>query len=72
VQAMENVYPGGPQDARLISFSDPPFAVGTGARLHQGICSGSARDGGQYTHAAIWTVMAFRDGRCRTRLGLSP
>ena len=48
------------QDAGLIQLFDPPFdksAMNPG--YIKGYLPGVRENGGQYTHAAIWTVMAF-------------
>jgi cellobiose phosphorylase len=48
------------RDARLIQLLDPPFdksALNPG--YIKGYVPGVRENGGQYTHAAIWTVMAF-------------
>jgi cellobiose phosphorylase len=47
-------------DARLIQLFDPPFdksALNPG--YIKGYPPGVRENGGQYTHAAIWTIMAF-------------
>jgi cyclic beta-1,2-glucan synthetase len=48
------------RDARLIQLFEPPFdksALNPG--YIKGYIPGVRENGGQYTHAAIWTVMAF-------------
>jgi cellobiose phosphorylase len=48
------------RDARLIQLLDPPFdqsALNPG--YIKGYVPGVRENGGQYTHAAIWTTMAF-------------
>ena len=48
------------RDARLIQLLDPPFdksALNPG--YIKGYVPGVRENGGQYTHGAIWTVMAF-------------
>lgn len=48
------------RDARLIQLFDPPFdksALEPG--YIKGYVPGVRENGGQYTHAAVWTVMAF-------------
>ncbi|MCE9604344.1 MAG: cyclic beta 1-2 glucan synthetase [Planctomycetia bacterium] len=48
------------RDSRLIQLLDPPFdksALNPG--YIKGYVPGVRENGGQYTHAAIWTVMAF-------------
>ena len=48
------------RDAKLIQLFDPPFDR---SDLHPGYIKGYVpgvrENGGQYTHAAVWTVMAF-------------
>jgi cyclic beta-1,2-glucan synthetase len=45
----------------LIQLLDPPFDKGTGQNpgYIRGYVPGVRENGGQYTHAAIWTAMAF-------------
>ena len=61
IQAMKNVDRRlVRRDARLIQLLDPPFdksALNPG--YIKGYVPGVRENGGQYTHAAIWTVMAF-------------
>ena len=61
VQAMENLDRRlVRRDARLIQLLDPPFdksALNPG--YIKGYVPGVRENGGQYTHAAIWSVMAF-------------
>jgi len=61
VQAMENLDRRlVRRDDRLIQLLDPPFdtsALDPG--YIKGYVPGVRENGGQYTHAAIWTVMAF-------------
>jgi cyclic beta-1,2-glucan glucanotransferase len=61
VQAMENLERRlVRKDARLIQLLDPPFdksALNPG--YIKGYVPGVRENGGQYTHGAIWTVMAF-------------
>jgi cellobiose phosphorylase len=48
------------RDARLIQLFDPPFDQGTlDPGYIKGYVPGVRENGGQYTHAALWTVMAF-------------
>jgi cellobiose phosphorylase len=48
------------QDARLIQLLDPPFDKSElNPGYIKGYVPGVRENGGQYTHAAIWTVMAF-------------
>jgi cellobiose phosphorylase len=47
-------------DARLIQLLDPPFDKSElNPGYIKGYVPGVRENGGQYTHAAIWTVMAF-------------
>jgi len=47
-------------DARLIQLLDPPFDKSNlNPGYIKGYVPGVRENGGQYTHAAIWTVMAF-------------
>ena len=59
------------RDAGIIQLFDPPFdksALNPG--YIKGYVPGVRENGGQYTHAAIWTVMAFaRMGDHAARLG---
>ncbi len=61
VQAMESVNRRlVRRDARLVQLLDPPFdksALNPG--YIKGYVPGVRENGGQYTHGAIWTVMAF-------------
>jgi cellobiose phosphorylase len=61
VQAMENVYRRlVRKDARLIQLLDPPFDKSDlNPGYIKGYVPGVRENGGQYTHGAIWTVMAF-------------
>jgi cellobiose phosphorylase len=48
------------RDAGLIQLLDPPFdRSGMDPGYIKGYVPGVRENGGQYTHAAIWTVMAF-------------
>ena len=48
------------RDARLIQLLDPPFdKSGLEPGYIKGYVPGVRENGGQYTHAAIWTTMAF-------------
>ncbi len=48
------------RDARLIQLLDPPFDKSTlNPGYIKGYVPGVRENGGQYTHAAIWTTMAF-------------
>ncbi len=50
------------RDARLIQLLDPPFdksALDPG--YIKGYVPGVRENGGQYTHAAIWTIMAYAE-----------
>jgi cyclic beta-1,2-glucan synthetase len=48
------------RDARLIQLLDPPFDRSPlNPGYIKGYVPGVRENGGQYTHAAIWTVMAF-------------
>jgi cellobiose phosphorylase len=48
------------RDAGLVQLLDPPFDKGTlDPGYIQGYVPGVRENGGQYTHAAIWTAMAF-------------
>jgi cellobiose phosphorylase len=48
------------REARLIQLFDPPFDQSTLEPGYiKGYVPGVRENGGQYTHAAIWTVMAF-------------
>ena len=48
------------RDARLIQLLDPPFDKSElNPGYIKGYVPGVRENGGQYTHAAIWTVMAF-------------
>jgi cellobiose phosphorylase len=48
------------RDERLIKLLDPPFdASDLNPGYIKGYVPGVRENGGQYTHAAIWTVMAF-------------
>ncbi|HVR35096.1 MAG TPA: glucoamylase family protein, partial [Methylomirabilota bacterium] len=50
------------RDARLIQLFDPPFdKSGQEPGYIKGYVPGVRENGGQYTHAAIWTVMAFAE-----------
>ena len=61
VQAMENVDRRlVRREARLIQLLDPPFDNSDlNPGYIKGYLPGVRENGGQYTHAAIWTVMAF-------------
>ncbi|MCC6241049.1 MAG: cyclic beta 1-2 glucan synthetase [Phycisphaerales bacterium] len=48
------------RDANLIQLFDPPFDKGyLNPGYIKGYVPGVRENGGQYTHAAIWTIMAF-------------
>ncbi len=48
------------RDKQLIQLLDPPFdKVGKNPGYIRGYVPGVRENGGQYTHAAIWTIMAF-------------
>lgn len=48
------------RDAKLIQLLDPPFDKSTlNPGYIKGYVPGVRENGGQYTHSAIWTVMAF-------------
>ena len=48
------------RDSRLIQLLDPPFDESSlNPGYIKGYVPGVRENGGQYTHAAIWTVMAF-------------
>ncbi|MEO7800570.1 MAG: cyclic beta 1-2 glucan synthetase, partial [Ginsengibacter sp.] len=48
------------KDLRLIQLLDPPFdAHGPNPGYIRGYVPGVRENGGQYSHAAIWTLMAF-------------
>ncbi|MBN9689068.1 MAG: cyclic beta 1-2 glucan synthetase [Verrucomicrobia bacterium] len=48
------------RDGGLIQLFDPPFSEGTlDPGYIKGYVPGVRENGGQYTHAAVWTVMAF-------------
>jgi cellobiose phosphorylase len=48
------------RDARLIQLFDPPFDKSNlNPGYIKGYVPGVRENGGQYTHAAVWTVMAF-------------
>ena len=50
------------RDARLIQLFDPPFdRSDLEPGYIKGYIPGVRENGGQYTHAAIWTVMAFAE-----------
>ena len=55
----------GPHGARRARIAAPAPArsavrsVGAGSRVHQGYPPGVRENGGQYTHAAVWIVMAL-------------
>ncbi|MEP7098715.1 MAG: cyclic beta 1-2 glucan synthetase, partial [Dokdonella sp.] len=49
-------------DARLIELLEPPFDKGTHDPGYiRGYVPGVRENGGQYTHAAVWAVMAFAE-----------
>ena len=60
------------REQRLIQLLDPPFdGNGPDPGYIRGYVPGVRENGGQYTHAAIWTVMAFaRMGRHDTAWAL--
>ena len=48
------------RDTRLIQLLDPPFDVSKPSPGYiQGYVPGVRENGGQYTHAAVWTALAF-------------
>ncbi|MEO8626798.1 MAG: hypothetical protein ABI612_01665 [Betaproteobacteria bacterium] len=48
------------RDTRLIQLLDPPFEISKPAPGYiQGYVPGVRENGGQYTHAAVWAVLAF-------------
>ncbi|KAF3997781.1 GH36-type glycosyl hydrolase domain-containing protein [Glaciimonas immobilis] len=50
------------REARLIQLLDPPFDKSPlNPGYIRGYAPGVRENGGQYTHAAIWTIMAFAD-----------
>src|SRR3569833_1885974 len=50
------------RDARLIQLLDPPFDKSRlGPGYIKGYVPGVRETGGQYTHAAVWAVMAFAE-----------
>ena len=50
------------RDARLIQLLDPPFdKTPEDPGYIRGYVPGVRENGGQYTHAAIWTIMAFAE-----------
>jgi cellobiose phosphorylase len=50
------------EDSRLIQLFDPPFDTSALEPGYiKGYPPGVRENGGQYTHAAIWTVMAFAE-----------
>jgi cellobiose phosphorylase len=56
------------RDASLIQLFDPPFDKSPlDPGYIKGYLPGVRENGGQYTHAAIWTVMAFAEMGDRTR-----
>ncbi len=59
------------RDAGLIQLFDPPFDKSPlNPGYIKGYIPGVRENGGQYTHGAIWTAMAFAlHGRDRPRLG---
>ncbi len=60
------------RDAKLIQLLSPPFDKSDLEPGYiKGYVPGVRENGGQYTHAAIWTVMAFAMmRRSRTRMGV--
>ena len=60
------------RDAKLIQLFDPPFDQSSlDPGYIKGYVPGVRENGGQYTHAAIWTVMAFAlAGETSTGLGI--
>jgi cellobiose phosphorylase len=56
------------RDARLIQLLDPPFDQSSlDPGYIKGYVPGVRENGGQYTHAALWAVMAFAQLGDRTR-----
>ncbi len=50
------------RDMKLIKLLDPPFdAKGTNPGYIKGYVPGVRENGGQYSHAAIWALMAFAE-----------
>ena len=50
------------RDAQLIQLFDPPFDKSDqNPGYIKGYTPGVRENGGQYTHAAIWTAMAFAE-----------
>ena len=48
------------RDQGLALLFTPPFEqAGAGSWLHQRLSAGIRENGGQYTHAAIWSVQAY-------------
>ena len=61
------------RDAGLIQLLDPPFDQSPlNPGYIKGYVPGVRENGGQYTHAAVWTTMAFADiGRPGARMGVA-
>ena len=59
------------RDRQLVQLFDPPFDKGDlNPGYIKGYVPGVRENGGQYTHAAIWAMMAFAaPGRPPARLG---
>jgi cellobiose phosphorylase len=58
------------RDSGIIQLLDPPFdKAGPNPGYIRGYVPGVRENGGQYTHAAIWTAMAFARWANRTRMG---
>ena len=56
------------RDARLIQLFDPPFDTShLNPGYIKGYVPGVRENGGQYTHAAVWTVMAYAEMGDRKR-----
>ena len=56
------------RDARLIQLFDPPFDTShLNPGYIKGYVPGVRENGGQYTHAAVWTVMAYAEMGDRER-----
>ncbi len=53
------------RDARLVQLFDPPFESSESSNLNpgyiKGYIPGVRENGGQYTHGAIWSAMAFAE-----------
>ena len=57
------------RDLNLIQLLDPPFdKKGPNPGYIRGYVPGVRENGGQYSHAAIWTLMAFAELKDRTKV----